>query len=46
MTDREVTAAALNDPDARPLTRADFARMKRVPRGKIIHCALALSQNQ
>src|SRR3954462_10781469 len=46
MTDREVMAAALSDPDAQPLKRADFARMKRVPRAKIIRRALGLSQEE
>jgi len=36
--------AALNDPDAQPLTPADFARMKRTPQVKIIRRALGLSQ--
>ena len=44
MTGDAVMAAALSDPDARPLKRADFARMKRVPRAKIIRRALGLSQ--
>jgi len=38
--------AALADPDARPLTEADFARMKRTPRVKIIRRALGLSQEE
>lgn len=46
MTDEEVTVAALNDPDAQPLTDADFARMKKVPRAKIIRRALGLSQEE
>jgi putative transcriptional regulator len=46
MSDKEVMAAALGDPDARPLTRNDFARMKRVPRAKIIRRALGLSQEE
>ena len=32
MTDEEVTAAALSDPDAKPLSPAQLAKMRRVPR--------------
>ena len=46
MTDEEVTAAALADPDAQPLTDADFARMKRVPRAKTLRRALGLTQEE
>lgn len=46
MTDAEVMAAALGDPDARPLTPDDFRRMKRVPRAKIIRQALSLTQEE
>src|SRR5580704_6442289 len=46
MTDDEVMAAALSDPDAQPLTAEDFKRMKRVPQVKIIRRALGLSQEQ
>ena len=46
MTDDEVTAAALADPDAQPLTDADFARMKRVPRAKTLRRALGLTQEE
>ena len=44
MTEEERHAAALADPDAQPLTEADFNRMKRTPRAKIIRRALGLSQ--
>jgi putative transcriptional regulator len=44
MTERQVVAAALSDPDARPLTPADFKRMRRTPRAKIIRRALGLTQ--
>ena len=37
-------AAALADPDARPLAPEDFKRMRRTPRIKIIRRALGLSQ--
>ena len=46
MTDDEVHAAALKDPDAQPLTEADFARMKRVPRARTLRRALGLTQEQ
>ena len=46
MTEEEIVAAALSDPDAQPLTDADLARMKRVPRAKIIRRALRLTQEE
>jgi putative transcriptional regulator len=46
MTDDEVMAAALSDPDAQPLTEAELARMKRVPRAKILRRALGLTQEE
>jgi putative transcriptional regulator len=46
MTDGEVHAAALADPDAQPLTDADQARMKRVPRIKTLRRALRLTQEE
>jgi len=46
MTDEEVMAAALDDPDAQPLTADDFKRMKRVARAKIIRQALGLTQQE
>ena len=46
MTDDEVMAAALSDPDAQPLTPDDFKRMKRVARAKIIRQALGLTQQE
>lgn len=46
MTDDEVLAAAVSDPDARPLTPADLKRMKRVPQVKIIRRALGLTQEE
>lgn len=45
-TDAERLAAALDDPDAQPLTDADMARMKRIPRVSVIRRALRLSQEQ
>jgi putative transcriptional regulator len=46
MTDEEVEAAALSDPDAQPLTEEDFARMKRIPQVKIIRRAFRLTQEE
>jgi putative transcriptional regulator len=46
MTDEEVMAAALSDPDAQPLTAEDFKHMRRTPRVKIIRRALRLTQEQ
>jgi putative transcriptional regulator len=45
MTQKQIDAAAAADPDNRPLTPADFARMKRTPQVKIIRRALGLSQD-
>ena len=36
--------AALDDPDARPLSEEDLSRMKRPPQARIIRRALGLSQ--
>jgi putative transcriptional regulator len=46
MTDEEVMAAALSDPDAQPLTPERLSRMKRVPRSKTIRRALRLTQEE
>jgi putative transcriptional regulator len=46
MTDAEVHAAALADPDVQPLTDEDFARMKLVPRVKTLRRALRLTQEE
>jgi putative transcriptional regulator len=46
MTEAEVMAAALADPDAKPLTPQDLRRMKRIPRAKIIRRALGLTQEE
>jgi putative transcriptional regulator len=46
LTEAEVHAAALSDPDARPLTDEDFARMKPVPRAKTLRRALGLTQEE
>ena len=46
MSAAERRAAALGDPDARPLTPEDFKRMKRTLRVRIIRRALGLSQEE
>ena len=46
MTDEEVEAAALSDPDAQPLTKEDLARMKRIPQVRVIRRALRLTQEE
>ena len=46
MTDEEVHAAALADPDAQPLTPERLVRMKQTPRLKIIRRALGLTQEE
>ena len=45
-TSKAITAAAYRDPDAQPLTDADLARMKRVPRTKTLRRALGLTQEE
>jgi putative transcriptional regulator len=44
MTDEEVVAAALSDPDAQPLTPDQLARMRRVPRVKLLRQRLGMTQ--
>ena len=46
MTDEEVHAAALADPDAQPLTDEDMTRMRRAPRTKTLRRALGLTQEE
>ena len=46
MTDEEVEAAALSDPDNTPLTEADLSRMKRVPRVRTMRRALRMTQEE
>ncbi|MGL4488316.1 MAG: helix-turn-helix domain-containing protein [Rhizobiaceae bacterium] len=46
MTPEEGHQAALDDPDAQPMTDQDFARLKRTPRAKLIRRALGLSQEE
>ena len=44
MTEEEIMAAALADPDAQPLTDEQLARMRRVPLAKHVRWKLGLSQ--
>ncbi|MGA9868822.1 MAG: helix-turn-helix domain-containing protein [Acetobacteraceae bacterium] len=46
LTDEAAHAAALGDPDARPLTDDDMERMRRVPRMKTLRRALGLTQDE
>jgi putative transcriptional regulator len=44
MTEEEVLAAALSDPDARPMTEEELVRAPQVPRVRTIRRALGLTQ--
>lgn len=44
MTDEEVIAAALSDPDAQPLTPEQLAKMRHVPRVKVLRRRLGMTQ--
>jgi putative transcriptional regulator len=44
MTDAEVVAAALSDPDAQPLTPERLAKMRRVSRVKVLRQRLGMTQ--
>lgn len=46
MTPAEIEAAARSDPDARPFTAAELARLKHTPRTKLIRRALGVTQAQ
>lgn len=46
MSAEAVEQAARKDPDAQPLTKSDFKRMKRTPQAKIIRRALELTQEE
>ncbi|HTT81835.1 MAG TPA: helix-turn-helix domain-containing protein [Stellaceae bacterium] len=46
LTDEEVHAAALADPDAHPLSAERLAGMKRVPRALTLRRALGLTQEE
>ena len=46
MTDEQIRAAAVADPDAQPLTPEKLANMRQTPRLKIIRRALGLTQEE
>jgi putative transcriptional regulator len=46
MTDDEIMAAALSDPDAQPLTQEQLAGMRRVSRVKVLRQRLDMTQAQ
>jgi len=46
MSDEEIHAAALADPDAQPLTEEQARQMKPVPRVKLLRVKLRLTQEQ
>jgi putative transcriptional regulator len=46
LTDAEVHAAALKDPDAQPLTEETLAQMTRVPWARTLRRALGLTQEE
>ncbi len=46
LTEEEIHAAALADPDAQPLTEERLAKMRLVPRTKTLRRALGLSQEE
>jgi putative transcriptional regulator len=46
MSSKAIEKAARADPDAQPLTEADFNRMQVIPRVKIIRRALNLTQEE
>jgi putative transcriptional regulator len=46
MTEEEIHAAALADPDAQPLTPKRLATMRRTPQVRVIRRALGLSQEE
>src|ERR1700730_16990433 len=46
MTEAEVAAAAARDPDARPFTPEELAKVKRIPRAKTLRRALGLTQEE
>jgi len=46
MSEEEIMAAALSDPDAKPFSAAQLARMKHTPRVKLIRRALGLTQEE
>jgi len=46
MTEAEISAAAAADPDARPMTDAEWQAARKVPRTKTLRRALGLTQEE
>ena len=46
LSEEEICTAALNDPDAQPLTPERVKRMKRTPQAKVIRRAFGMSQEE
>jgi putative transcriptional regulator len=46
MTEEEVHEAAMKDPDARPMTDAEWQAARKVPRAKTLRRALGLTQEE
>jgi putative transcriptional regulator len=46
MSEKQVMTAALRDPDAKPFSKAQLARMKHTPRTKLIRRALGFTQEE
>lgn len=46
LTDEQVCAGALGDPDAQPLTEERLDRMRRLPRARTLRRALGLTQEE
>jgi putative transcriptional regulator len=46
MTEEEIRAAAMADPDARPMTPEEMAKARRVPRVKTLRRTLGLTQEE
>jgi putative transcriptional regulator len=46
MTEEEIHAAAMRDPDARPMTDAEWQAARKVPRVKTLRRALGMTQEE
>jgi putative transcriptional regulator len=46
MSEEDVHQAAINDPDAQPLTEASMKHMRRTPQVKVIRRALRMTQEE
>jgi putative transcriptional regulator len=46
MTDEQIHAAAMADPDARPMTPEELAKARRVPRVRTLRRALGMTQEE